>query len=277
MMPARQAVQTAEDARLISLQKQEEAFEAEQRALAQQRETAALDRARAEEATRRLAEIERLNAETARVSAERDKAVAEAARRRRKPRYSRHGLPPRRSQRDKAAAEAARLAAEARRGSPSERRSSRARKGRASRSAAAAAQLDSRNTRNRPRPDRQYLRRVVRYRQRDVEAGHARETRKSRRYASFRSRDCSCKSRVTPTVSETRSYNQRLSENRAGSVRTYLVAQGIASTAVGTAGFGETQPVASNDTAAGRQQNRRVELVVAGEAIGTSGLTAQRN
>ena len=44
--------------------------------------------------------------------------------------------------------------------------------------------------------------------------------------------------------------------------------QGIAEGAVGTAGFGEAQPVASNDTAAGRQQNRRVELVVTGEAIG---------
>jgi hypothetical protein len=69
-------------------------------------------------------------------------------------------------------------------------------------------------------------------------------------------------------------YNQRLSDNRADSVRAYLVAQGIASTSVTTAGLGETQPVASNDTPAGRQQNRRVELVVAGEAIGT---TAARN
>ena len=58
LLSAQRAVQTAEDARLISLQKQEEAFQAEQRALAQQRETAALDRARAEEATRRLAASE---------------------------------------------------------------------------------------------------------------------------------------------------------------------------------------------------------------------------
>jgi outer membrane protein OmpA-like peptidoglycan-associated protein len=43
-------------------------------------------------------------------------------------------------------------------------------------------------------------------------------------------------------------YNQRLSENRAASVRTYLVDSGIASNAIGTAGFGETMPVASNDT-----------------------------
>jgi outer membrane protein OmpA-like peptidoglycan-associated protein len=62
--------------------------------------------------------------------------------------------------------------------------------------------------------------------------------------------------------------NQRLSVGRADSVRTYLLRQGIAPTAVATAGFGEAQPVASNATAAGRQQNRRVELVVSGEAIG---------
>jgi outer membrane protein OmpA-like peptidoglycan-associated protein len=68
-------------------------------------------------------------------------------------------------------------------------------------------------------------------------------------------------------------YNQRLSENRADSVRTYLVEQGIASNNVGTAGFGESMPVASNDTAAGRQQNRRVELIVSGESIGTAAPT----
>jgi outer membrane protein OmpA-like peptidoglycan-associated protein len=71
-------------------------------------------------------------------------------------------------------------------------------------------------------------------------------------------------------------YNQRLSENRADSVRAYLVGQGIASTAVGTAGFGEGQPVASNDTASGRQQNRRVELIVSGEEIGTATHTTPR-
>jgi outer membrane protein OmpA-like peptidoglycan-associated protein len=63
-------------------------------------------------------------------------------------------------------------------------------------------------------------------------------------------------------------YNQRLSERRAESVRAYLVQQKIAPDAVGAEGFGESQPVASNTTAAGRQQNRRVELVVSGESIG---------
>jgi outer membrane protein OmpA-like peptidoglycan-associated protein len=62
--------------------------------------------------------------------------------------------------------------------------------------------------------------------------------------------------------------NQRLSENRAGSVRDYLVQQGVTTNSVTARGFGNTLPVASNDHAAGRQQNRRVELIVSGEAIG---------
>ena len=62
--------------------------------------------------------------------------------------------------------------------------------------------------------------------------------------------------------------NQTLSENRASSVRDYLVQQGVTINSVTARGFGNTLPVASNDHAAGRQQNRRVELVVSGEAIG---------
>jgi outer membrane protein OmpA-like peptidoglycan-associated protein len=62
--------------------------------------------------------------------------------------------------------------------------------------------------------------------------------------------------------------NQTLSENRAGSVRDYLVQQGVARDSVSAEGFGNSSPVASNDNSAGRQQNRRVELLVSGEAIG---------
>ena len=62
--------------------------------------------------------------------------------------------------------------------------------------------------------------------------------------------------------------NQQLSERRAESVRAYLVDQKILASTVGTAGFGESQPVATNGTAAGRQQNRRVELIVSGDVIG---------
>jgi outer membrane protein OmpA-like peptidoglycan-associated protein len=62
--------------------------------------------------------------------------------------------------------------------------------------------------------------------------------------------------------------NQKLSENRATSVRDYLVQQGVATNSVTTKGFGNSSPVASNNNSAGRQQNRRVELLVSGEAIG---------
>jgi len=62
--------------------------------------------------------------------------------------------------------------------------------------------------------------------------------------------------------------NQTLSENRAGSVRDYLVQQGVSTGSVSSRGFGNTLPVASNNDSAGRQQNRRVELLVSGEAIG---------
>jgi outer membrane protein OmpA-like peptidoglycan-associated protein len=64
-------------------------------------------------------------------------------------------------------------------------------------------------------------------------------------------------------------YNQQLSENRGTAVRDYLTQQGMPENSVTSKGFGETQPVASNDTANGRQQNRRVELVISGEVIGT--------
>ncbi len=62
--------------------------------------------------------------------------------------------------------------------------------------------------------------------------------------------------------------NQTLSQNRAGSVRDYLVKQGVEAKSVSARGFGNTSPVASNDNSGGRQSNRRVELVVSGEAIG---------
>ena len=65
-------------------------------------------------------------------------------------------------------------------------------------------------------------------------------------------------------------YNMKLSDNRAGAVRDFLVAQGVPPASVTSQGFGKTMPVADNGTAAGRQQNRRVELVVSGEILGTT-------
>ncbi|EMD82358.1 OmpA family protein [Pacificimonas flava] len=57
-------------------------------------------------------------------------------------------------------------------------------------------------------------------------------------------------------------FNQRLSEQRAESVANYLVQDGVLRQRIATRGFGETQPVASNDTASGKAQNRRVEIKV---------------
>jgi outer membrane protein OmpA-like peptidoglycan-associated protein len=65
--------------------------------------------------------------------------------------------------------------------------------------------------------------------------------------------------------------NQVLSENRARSVRDYLVQEGVMPNAVTAIGYGDASPVASNQNAGGRQQNRRVELVVSGAAIGDAG------
>jgi outer membrane protein OmpA-like peptidoglycan-associated protein len=64
-------------------------------------------------------------------------------------------------------------------------------------------------------------------------------------------------------------YNQELSEQRAAGVRSYLTQQGVPEASTTATGFGKTRPIASNDTSEGRQQNRRVELVVSGEVIGT--------
>jgi len=65
-------------------------------------------------------------------------------------------------------------------------------------------------------------------------------------------------------------YNQQLSEHRAQSVRDYFVQQGIPAGTIEARGFGKTEPIATNDTAEGRQQNRRVELVLSGDAIGNA-------
>jgi outer membrane protein OmpA-like peptidoglycan-associated protein len=67
----------------------------------------------------------------------------------------------------------------------------------------------------------------------------------------------------------TDSFNQALSQHRANAVRDYLVQQGLEPNSVSAAGFGPTSPVAGNDTPKGRQQNRRVEIIVSGEVIGT--------
>lgn len=64
-------------------------------------------------------------------------------------------------------------------------------------------------------------------------------------------------------------FNQQLSEQRANAVMQYLVSQGLAQNSITSQGFGKSDPIASNDTLQGRQQNRRVEIIISGEVIGT--------
>ena len=69
-------------------------------------------------------------------------------------------------------------------------------------------------------------------------------------------------------------YNMKLSEQRANAVRDYLIGQSVSAATVSAVGLGKANPVASNDTEAGRQRNRRVEMVVSGEPIGISTLSS---
>jgi outer membrane protein OmpA-like peptidoglycan-associated protein len=275
MMSARQAVQTAEDSRLIALQKQEEAFRNEQRDRAKAAEAAALDKARLEEVTRKLAEIEKLQAENARIAAERDRAAADAARLAAETQAQQAKAMADKLERDRAAADAARLAAE--------------QQAQQARAAADQAERDRAALRDQLR---QQLNQVLETRESarglivnlsDVlfDTGSAAlkpgTREKLARVSGILLSHPELKLQIeghTDSVGDD-VYNQRLSENRADAVRNYLVSQGISANAVGTAGFGETKPVASNDTPVGRQQNRRVELIVAGDSIGTPPLSAR--
>ena len=62
--------------------------------------------------------------------------------------------------------------------------------------------------------------------------------------------------------------NQKLSQQRADEVRNYLISQGIPESSITSIGMDFSIPIAPNDTVEGRQQNRRVELVISGEVIG---------
>jgi len=279
MMPARQAAQTAEDARLISLTNQREEFDAMQRLIGAQRETAALARARAEEIARRQADVGRQNADAARLTAERDRATADAAR------VS--------AERDAAAADAARLSAERDKATADAARLSAERATRDADAARAAAEGQAQDAQAQSEREKNELRGRLR-----DQLNVILETRESARGLIVNLSDVlfdTGKADLKPGAREKLSrlsgvllshpglhveveghadsvgatdFNQTLSESRASSVRDYLVRGGIAPNTVGTAGFGESQPVASNDTAAGKQQNRRVELIVSGEAIG---------
>lgn len=272
MMPARQAAQTAEDSRLIALQRQEEEYRAQQKALADQREAEARQRALAEETRRRQAELDAQQAAAARAAADRDRAAAEAAR---------------------AAAERAQAEADAaRRNAEAQAAQLQAQADRA-RAAAEAAEREKQELRDKLREQlnviletRETARGLI-VNLSDVLFDFDRATlkpgarEKLARVAgilmSYPGLEIALEGHTDSVGSD--QYNRGLSERRAQAVRSYLTDSGISPEMVTAMGFGESQPVASNDSAAGRQQNRRVELVVSGELIEsrtTVGTTGQR-
>ena len=263
---ARDAAQTAEDARVMSLKKQEqERLEAESAA----REAKARAEAQAEADRRRQAEEDRAKAEAALQEAQRMKEQAEAA--------------AQEAAKAKAEAEAARaaalqqqqaLAAEAAKAKQAadeaDRLRQQAEKDKADLRARLLQQLNTiLETKDSARGLISNMGDVLfetgKYELKP--AARERLARVSGILLAYPSLNVAVEGYTDSTGGD--DFNQKLSEQRAGAVRDYLVQAGVADAAVTSRGFGKAQPVAPNDTAEGRQKNRRVELVVSGDAIGT--------
>ena len=275
VMPAREAAQTAEDARLIALQRQEEERVTRAQAAAAAREADAIATAQSESRRRELAESERAAADRRRLDAE---AAAE------------------RATRERVAAEAALSAAERAKAEAERAQERLAEERTAAEAARAASQASAEEARQavaRAEAEKADLRERLQ-RQLNIIL----ETRETARGLIVNVSDVlfdTGQHTLKPGAREKLAtvagillaypdlslevdghtdsvgdddYNQTLSERRAESVRAYLTQQGIPTAAVVAHGYGESMPVASNDVAAGRQQNRRVELVVSGESIG---------
>jgi outer membrane protein OmpA-like peptidoglycan-associated protein len=304
-MIAREAVQTAEDSRLITLKRIEEENLAKERQAAADREAAAKAQADAEAQRRQQAEQAQLLAQQAAAQAAKDRADAEAAR----------ATAQADADRIRREAETARAAAQA----ETDRLKQQAAQERANLEAARAAaeaqqkaaQSDAERSRlaaeeaNRLRAQSEQEKAALKEQLRE-QLNRVLETRSTARGLIVNMSDVlfdTAKYTLRPGAREKlakvagillahpslrmeveghtdsvggEEYNQRLSEQRAASVRDYLVQNGISMNNVSAMGFGKTRPVASNDTAAGRQQNRRVELVVSGEEIGTGPTSMNR-
>ncbi|MGD0297605.1 MAG: OmpA family protein [Bryobacteraceae bacterium] len=275
-MTAREAVQNAETARLLALKRQEDERVAREKQEAADREAAA--RAQADESARQkaiadvqAAEAARREAEQARRAAE-ERASAEAARAQ--------------SEADRLAAERSKLAAD--------EQQRQAEQARLMQQQAEQKALEADRLRAQAEQQQQQLRQQLL-----EQFNLILETRDTARGLIVNMSDVLFdfnKYTLRPAAREklakisgiilshpglrlevdgytdsigTDAYNLKLSDERAGTVQQYLVQQGLAQDNVTAKGFGKDDPVASNDTASGRQLNRRVELVVSGEIIGT--------
>jgi len=270
---AREAAQVAEDARIITIRKIREEELANERAAAAQRE--AEERAKAAQAAEqaRLEQQRRAQAETDRRAA--DEAAARAAQ-------------------EKAAADAARAAA------IEQQRllQAKAEEARLNAEAAEHARLTAEQQRQQAEGEKAQLRERLRQQLNTIL-----ETQETARGLIVNISDVLFdfnKYTLKPTAREKMAkvsgillaypglkiqleghtdsigsdeYNMMLSQQRADAVRNYVTGQGVPASTVTAAGLGKSNPVASNDTAAGRQRNRRVEMVVSGEPIGIGELT----
>jgi outer membrane protein OmpA-like peptidoglycan-associated protein len=258
---AREAVQMAEDARIITVKRIEEEGLANERAAAAERESAAQAEANAAEARRQQAEQDRQAAEQARQAAEQQRMAALQA---------------------KADADAARAAAVA------AQQEAQAETERARQAAADAERMRGQAENDKAQLRAQLLQQLnMILETRDTARGlivnmsdvlfdfnqytlrpGARE--KLAKVSGILLAHPGLKIEVEGHTDSVGSddYNQKLSEQRAAAVRDYIVQQGVDMGTVSAVGFGKTRPVASNDTPAGRQQNRRVEMVVSGDIIG---------
>jgi outer membrane protein OmpA-like peptidoglycan-associated protein len=287
VMVAREAVQRAEDARLIALQRQNDEQIAMAREAAARREADARAEARMEADRRR-------RAEEARLAAERDRLASDeaAARTRREAEEISSRL-----SRERAEADAARVAAERARAEAetavqrlNEERAAAQADAERARQLAAAAESEKNELREKLQKQLSLIletKETARglivsmpdvlfdFNQSTLRAG-ARE--KLAKVAGVLLAYPDLRVAVEGHTDNVGSddYNQRLSERRAESVRGYLTQQGIPEASIAARGFGESRPVVSNDADAGRQQNRRVELVVSGEIIGVTDSSTSR-
>jgi outer membrane protein OmpA-like peptidoglycan-associated protein len=296
-MISREAVQTAEDARVITLKRREEEALMNERAAAAEREAKAQAEAAAEAERARLAsERAKLEAENARLEAER----------RRQAELDRQAAEKAKAEAEAAAAEARKLKAEA------EAARAEAEKARAEAEAARKAALEQQQA---------ALADLERAKAATAEAEKGRlraeeekaalrqqlldqfnlilETRDSARGLIVNLSDVLFdfgKFTLRPPTREklakisgivlahpglkleveghtddigSEEFNQKLSEQRADTVRGYLIEQGLNGDMITAMGFGKTMPAAPNTSSANRQKNRRVEMVVSGEIIGT--------
>jgi outer membrane protein OmpA-like peptidoglycan-associated protein len=264
---ARAAVQAAEDARLIALKRQEETHEANERAAAAKRA------ADAEQQRVQAEEQQRLEAER-RARAEAERAVAQAEAERNRAEAERQRIEAER-QRAEAAAAADKAARD--------RQSAQAEIERAKQAAEQARQEQMRQRQqlveefNRVLETRETTRGLI-VNMSGVWFDTGKATlkpgarEKLSKIAGILASRSGLKLEIEGHTDNTGSedLNQELSERRAMAVRDFLVQQGVNASSVTVRGLGESEPVASNDTAVGRQLNRRVEMIVSGDIIGTT-------